>query len=99
MDAQGSGKRHGRRIGIGACIAVAMLTSLALIVASGFGSEQAATQNITVTLSKGTTTVTGTDALVSGLTRITARNTTRLRWTSRWRASSRARPSPTSRPN
>ena len=72
---QGSGKRRGRRYGIGACLAVALLASLGLVAASGFGSEQAATQTITVTLSKGKTTVSGTDTLVSGLTRITARNT------------------------
>jgi len=75
MDVQGTGKRRRRRYGIGAGIAVAMLASLALVAASGLGSEHAATQNITVTLSKGTTTVSGTDALVSGLTRIAARNT------------------------
>jgi hypothetical protein len=75
MDVQGSGKRGGRRYGIGACLAVAILASLALVAASGFGSEQAATQNISVTLSKGKTTVSGADTLVSGLTKITARNT------------------------
>ena len=75
MDVHDSARQRRRRNGIGAGIVLAMLASLALVVTSGFGSEQAATQNITVTLSKGTTTVSATDTLVSGLTRITARNT------------------------
>jgi hypothetical protein len=75
MDAQGSGRRRGLRSGIGACIAVAMLAGLGLAVASGLGSEHAATQSIVVTLSKGKTTVSGADTLVAGLTKITARNT------------------------
>ena len=75
MRAQGSGKRRGLRSGIGACIAVAMLASLGLAAASGVGREDAATQSVEVTLGKGTTTVTGADTLVAGLTKITARNT------------------------
>lgn len=77
MEMQGSGKRRRLRSGIGACIVLAMLASLGLVVASGLGSEHAATQNIEITLSKGTTTVSGADTLVAGLTKVTARNTGR----------------------
>ena len=52
-----------------------MLASLGLAAASGVGREDAATQSVEVTLGKGTTTVTGADTLVAGLTKITARNT------------------------
>jgi hypothetical protein len=75
MKRQISGKRRGLRSGIGACVAVAMLASLGLAVASGLGSEHATTQSIVVTLSKGKTTVSGADTLVAGLTKVTARNT------------------------
>ena len=75
MRAQVSGRRRGLRSGIGACIAVAMLASLGLAAASGVGRQDAATQSIEVTLGKGTTTVSGADTLVAGLTKITARNT------------------------
>lgn len=75
MNVQGSGKRRRLRSGIGACIAVAMAASLGLAAAGGLGSEHAATQSIVITLSKGTTTVSGADTLVAGLTKVTARNT------------------------
>lgn len=76
MDAHGSRRRRAMRRGIGACLAVAVVASLALTaLASGLGSQHEATQNIVVTLAKGKTTVTGADALVAGLTKVTARNT------------------------
>jgi hypothetical protein len=75
MDAQRSGTPDRRRLGVGALIVAALLASLGLIVASGLGSEQAATQRITVTLATGKTTVSDTSALVAGLTTIRARNT------------------------
>lgn len=75
MDAHRSARRRGLRAGIGACLALAMVASFGLVAAMGLGSEHGATQSITVTLSKGKTTVSGTDSLVAGLTKITARNT------------------------
>ena len=75
MDAQRSGNPDRRRLGVGALIVAALLASLGLVVASGLGSEHAATQQLTVTLAKGKTTVGDTSTLVSGLTRVTARNT------------------------
>ncbi len=75
MDAQRSGTLDRRRLGVGALIVVALLASLGLVVASGLGSEHAATQQITVTLAKGKTTVGDTSTLVAGLTRVSARNT------------------------
>jgi hypothetical protein len=75
MDAQRSGNPDRRRLGVGALIVAALLASLALVAASGLGSEHAATQQLTVTLAKGKTTVGDTSTLVSGLTRVTARNT------------------------
>jgi hypothetical protein len=75
MDAQRSGNPDRRRLGVGALIVAALLASLGLVAASGLGSEHAATQQLTVTLAKGKTTVGDTSTLVSGLTRVTARNT------------------------
>jgi hypothetical protein len=75
MDAHRSARRRGLRAGIGACLALAMVASFGLVAAMGLGSEHGATQSVAVTLGKGATTVSGADALVSGLTRVTARNT------------------------
>ena len=75
MGVQGSGERRRLRSGIGACIAIAMLAALGLAVASGLGSEHAATQSVEVTLTRDATTVSGADALAAGLTKVTARNT------------------------
>ncbi len=76
MNADGSGQRRRLRRGVGLCLVAAAAASLALAaLASGLGGQQEAAQSITVTLGKGTTTVSGADALVSGLTKITARNT------------------------
>ena len=74
MDSQ---RAVGRR-GIGACIAVAMLASLGLTaLPAGRGSQHAARQRIVVTLRTGTTTVSGADGLVAGLTMVSVRSTRR----------------------
>ncbi len=75
MGAQGSGTPGRGGLGVGALVVAARLASLGLVVASGLGSEHAATQRIVVTLASGKTTVSDTNGLVAGLTTISARNT------------------------
>lgn len=76
MDVKGTFRRRRMRAGIGTCLAIAALASLVLAaLASGLGGQHDATQKITVTITKGVTTVTGAEALVAGPTKITAKNT------------------------
>jgi len=77
MDARSPTTTHRRRL-VGACLAVAVVASLSLAALAGaLGGATAAQQSIAIETGRGTVAVTGADALVGGLTKITVRNTRR----------------------
>lgn len=73
--------RHARpapRRGFGACLALSAASGLGMVaLAGGVSSAAEARQAITITARQGATSVSGAEALSSGLTRVTFRNASR----------------------